>query len=93
MVRVEEGADVPRALKHKLSTHEIMLDELLAVATLLERAPATVILCGIEPASLEPHVGLSGCVEAAVPSLERLVLGELARFGYACRPRPQTVGV
>jgi hydrogenase maturation protease len=88
-----EGPNVPHAFKHKLSTHEIMLDELLAVATLLDRSPKTVVLCGIEPAALDPHVGLSAPVATALPELEALVLRELARFGYPCRPRLCGAGV
>jgi hydrogenase maturation protease len=80
------GETVLVSLGTKMSTHDIALRDLLAAATLLECMPKTVVVCGIEPAPVAPQVALSAVVRAAVPALERLVLGELARFGCVCAP-------
>jgi hydrogenase maturation protease len=85
LVRLE-GEHVPTVLGHKVSTHDIALRDLLAAATLLECMPKTVVLCGIEPAEIAPQIALSGLVRGALPALEKLVLGELARFGCICSP-------
>jgi hydrogenase maturation protease len=81
-----EGQTVPTALEPKLSTHDIALRDLLAAAMLLGCMPTTVVLCGIEPAEIAPRIGLSAPVRAALPALEELILGELARFGCLCTP-------
>jgi len=87
-----EGKTVPTALGSKLSTHDIALRDLLAAAILLECMPATVVLCGIEPAEIAPQVALSALVRAALPALEQLVVGELARLGCVCTPYASTYG-
>jgi hydrogenase maturation protease len=83
VVRLEGGA-VPIGLGAKISTHDIALRDLLAAATLLQCMPRAVVVCGIEPAAIGPRFALSAVVRAALPALEELVLGELARFGCAC---------
>ena len=81
-----EGESVPTTLQSKLSTHDIALRDLLAAATLLGCMPTAVVLCGIEPAEITPRIALSAPVRAAIPALDMLLLGVLARFGCVCAP-------
>jgi hydrogenase maturation protease len=83
-----EGAAMRAAFGLKLSTHDIALRDLLAAATLLDDLPSAVVVCGVEPAEIVPQVGLSAPVRAALPALDALVAGELARLGCLCTPRP-----
>jgi|SRR5664279_5377249 hydrogenase maturation protease len=80
------GDTVLVSLGTKMSTHDIALRDLLAAATLLGCMPQAVVVCGIEPTPIAPHVALSADVRAALPALEGLVLDELARFGCVCAP-------
>jgi len=81
------GDDVPAVLGAGLSSHDVALSDLLAAATLLDCAPRTVVLHGVEPAALEPGLHLSAAVRAALPALEARVVAELERFGCFCPER------
>jgi hydrogenase maturation protease len=81
------GCDVPAVLGGGLSTHDVALADLLAAATLLDCAPETVIVHGIQPAELAAGMEFSAPVRAALGALETLVVNELARFGCFCPPR------
>jgi hydrogenase maturation protease len=76
-----EGDEVPSALDHKLSTHQIGVQDLLATASLLGRAVPHVVLLGVEPECLDPGIGFSGAVAEALPRLEALVVEELRHWG------------
>ncbi len=86
LVRLE-GGELPAVLGCGLSTHDVALADLLAAATLLDCAPVTVILHGIEPGALAVGTEFTAPVQAALPALEARVLDELARFGCLCPPR------
>jgi hydrogenase maturation protease len=60
-----------------LSPHQIGLEEVLALASALEAAPAELVIVGIQPGRIEAGVGLSPEVERAVPQIIRIVLEEL----------------
>ncbi len=81
------GSDVPAMLGAAISSHDVALADLLAAATLLDRAPETVVLHGVEPGELHPGVELSAAVQAALPALELRVVDELASFGCFCPQR------
>lgn len=72
------GDEVPLAIEHKLSPHQMGLKDLLAVACLMSCLPEEVILLGVQPASLELGTELSPAVAAALPELCKLVMAELA---------------
>ena len=81
------GDEVPAVLGAALSSHDVALADLLAAATLLDRAPRTVVLHGIEPAALVPGLEFTSAVRAALPALEARVVAELERFGCFCPER------
>lgn len=76
-----EGDEVPAALDHKLSTHQIGIQDLLATASLLGRAVPHTVLLGVEPECLDPGTGFSAAVADALPRLEALVVEELRHWG------------
>lgn len=82
MVRLE-GTEVPAVLSLKYSPHQVGLTDLLAVARLRGRAPAEIVLWGVQPASLEVGLELSPTIAAQVEPLVRNVLAELQRWGIA----------
>jgi inactivated superfamily I helicase len=49
-----------------------------------------VIIVGIEPEDMStPHVGLTPTVQARLPDIEGVVLGELARLGVVPERKPE----
>lgn len=87
MVRLE-GDEVPALLDVKVSPHQVGVQDLLAAARLLGAEPPHVVLWGMEPERLDPGVGCSPRVCAALPGLEARVLGELEGWGVTGRSRP-----
>ena len=71
------GNEVPVALEHKLSPHQMGMKDLLAVASLMEQMPEEVVLIGVQPASLEMDTALTPSVAAALPTLVSMVLAEI----------------
>ncbi len=72
------GDEVPLAIEHKLSPHQMGLKDLLAVASLMGCLPDKVVLLGVQPACLELGTELSPAVSEALPELCKLVMAELA---------------
>jgi hydrogenase maturation protease len=60
-----------------LSLHQMGLSDVLDLARALGHTPDVVII-GVQPASLEPHLGLSVALEAAKDRSVGMVLQELA---------------
>lgn len=84
-----EGADVPPAVRERLSPHEIGVGDLLDGATLLGCSPARMILLGLAPARLEFGEELSPAVERRVPALVGRVVAEARALGYVFSRRPE----
>jgi hydrogenase maturation protease len=84
---VLERDELPRLFSHKLSPHQIDLQEVLALAELRGGLPAEVVAVGIEPARVELGVGLSGAVLAGMDEMERRVVRRLEDWGVALEPR------
>ena len=85
LVRLE-GEDVAHASLHRLSPHQVGVADLLDGARLVGRLPATLVLLGVVPASIELEVGLSPAVAASIPELAELVVEDAARLGYPFVP-------
>ncbi len=66
-VTVWRGEAVARTFATPLSIHEVAVADLLGAAMLAGRLPGQVWLVGIQPQTVEPGVGLSEEVAAAVP--------------------------
>lgn len=82
-----EGDDIPQAVLHRLSPHQIGVADLLDSLRLLGRTPPRLILVGLVPASLGLGVELTPRVAAALPSLVESILAEADRLGHPFRPR------
>jgi hydrogenase maturation protease len=76
-----QGEEVPRAFAHKLSVHQMGLQDLLAVAELCGHLPAELVVWGAQPASIEPGMEISPPVAAALSPVVEQVARELAVWG------------
>jgi hydrogenase maturation protease len=75
------GAQIPEALEARLSPHQIGLQELLSVASLLGHSPGETVLWGVQPESIQMALRLSASVAAQLEPLVGKVLEELAAWG------------
>lgn len=78
-VHVLTGDDLYSRLV-RLSVHQVGASDLLAAARLTGALPERVVLVGVQPASLEPEVGLSPPVLAALPAAIDAVRAWCHRF-------------
>ncbi len=73
--------EVPSGVRYRTSIHQITFIDAWNMARLLGPAPEVTIV-GVEPEDIStPHVGLTSSIEARLPDVEEVVLGELARLG------------
>lgn len=82
---------VPAFFRTKLSPHQVGLSDVLATLQFTGRAPARVVVVGVEPASLATGMALSGPVEACLPAAEDALVAALASAGVVCRLRDAQV--
>lgn len=75
------GEEVPVALATKVSSHQMGLKDLIAVAELQGIRPREIVLVGVKPASIEMDMQLSTAVAASFDLLEKQVLLELENWG------------
>ena len=75
------GDEIPAALSHKMSMHQVGLQELLAVSELQGMLPSCVVVCGMEPASLDWGLDLSPPVASHLDSLVQSVVRQLRDWG------------
>lgn len=76
-----DGEDVPRAFAHKLSVHQMGLQDLLTVADLLGCLPRQLVVWGVQAESVEMGMELSPRVAAAVAPLVDAIRNELQSWG------------
>src|SRR3989304_2195530 len=72
-----EGDQVPAYLALKTSPHEIGLPELLFTARLTDIYPERVVVFGVQPESIETHIGLTPAVAARLDELVDLAAAEV----------------
>ena len=84
------GEDVVRIFSRPLSVHQVGVDALLGTMRLVGTLPPEVVVVGVQPADLEPGIGLSEPVAAAVPALIRLVRAA-ARGVVVAGPLPAAI--
>jgi hydrogenase maturation protease len=82
-----ERDQLPRYLSHKLSTHQIDLKEILALAEFRGRLPEATIALGVEPAQVEMSTLLSPQVQGRLEDMVGRAVGVLRRWGHDCRAR------
>ena len=78
--------DIPRHLRTKLSTHQIDLSEVFAVAELRGTFPREAVVLGIEPARIDAYMEISAEVMATVPLLIQAVERQLESWGHRLVP-------
>ncbi|MEJ5366775.1 MAG: HyaD/HybD family hydrogenase maturation endopeptidase [Bryobacteraceae bacterium] len=79
-LEVRSSGDLRRALS-PLSLHEFGVADALEQARALGALPPRVVLLGMEPERIEPGIGLSPHVAAALPGLVRLIREEAGLTG------------
>lgn len=82
-----EGEEVPPAVLHRLSVHQIGVADLLDGARWLGRYPDRVVLLGLVPSTIELGFGCSDAVTDALPALVDAVVDEAGRLGFELTPR------
>ncbi|MFI0432605.1 MAG: hydrogenase maturation protease [Candidatus Nanopelagicales bacterium] len=82
------GEDVARIFSHPMSVHQVGVDALLGAMQLLGSLPPEVIVVGVQPADVEPGVGLSDAVAQALPELRALVVAAARGATEAVAHRP-----
>jgi len=87
---VLSGDEIPRALAHKVSPHQVDLSEVLAVAQLRGKLPRRMTMIGLQPQQVELGEGLSPPVEAGLDALVATAAHHLRLWGHACEPREVT---
>ncbi|MEQ1854963.1 MAG: HyaD/HybD family hydrogenase maturation endopeptidase [Longimicrobiales bacterium] len=91
LIRLERD-EIPKHLRGKLSTHQIDLGEVFAVAELRGHFPAEAVALGIEPESFDAFDELSGTVRARVPALLAAIERQLTAWGHVLEPRGPGLG-
>jgi hydrogenase maturation protease len=81
------GDEVPGAVRHRLSPHQVGVADLLDGARLLDRFPGRLVLLGLVPASLALAVARSPAVEERLDALVEAVAAETRSLGYGCPRR------
>jgi hydrogenase maturation protease len=81
LVRID-GDEVEPALRERLSPHQVGVADLLDALRWRDTLPGRMRLLGLVPGSLEPVLGLSPPVVAALPVLVEAVALELAAAGH-----------
>jgi hydrogenase maturation protease len=85
-----EGDEVPSSLSIKMSPHQIGIPDMLFAAKLKDLYPQSVVLWGVQPATLEVGLELSPAVAAQVDVLVSKVVQQLEQWGYEPRPKQTT---
>ncbi|MEW6140013.1 MAG: HyaD/HybD family hydrogenase maturation endopeptidase [Thermodesulfobacteriota bacterium] len=77
-----EWEDIPKGLRIKQSAHDSDLVEALNLCSLLDQAPKSVVVIGIEPADIQPYgLELTEPVAAKMEDLIGRVIAELHSLG------------
>jgi hydrogenase maturation protease len=71
-----------------MSMHQLGLQELLAIVGFQASLPRKIVLWGIEPATIEPGVGLTETVAAQIDRLVDAIVEKLRSWELAVEPRP-----
>lgn len=73
----------------RVGPHDPGLVETLSILSVLEEAPAEVVLLGVVPGTVRSGTGLTPAVARAVPGAAEAVRRELDRLGYPLRRRSE----
>ncbi|MCP5365319.1 MAG: HyaD/HybD family hydrogenase maturation endopeptidase [Hyphomicrobiales bacterium] len=78
--------ELSRFLKQKLSPHQLGFTDVLAFLELMDKAPQTITMIGIQPASLDLGLEISPSLSSEVNSYADLVARELQQIGFVVTP-------
>ena len=81
-----ERKDLPRFFARMLSSHQIDLREVLAVAEFRGTLPPHLVAIGLQPRRLEMFTGLSPELESRLDDLLTAVIERLERWGFSATP-------
>ncbi|MBU0484902.1 MAG: HyaD/HybD family hydrogenase maturation endopeptidase [Proteobacteria bacterium] len=76
-----ELEDAGAFFRNRMSPHQLGMADVLAVATMTDELPPSVILFGIEPATLDSGLELSAEVKVGAEKLRTMLLAELKFLG------------
>lgn len=79
---VLRNEEVPTFFSRKISPHQLGICDVLSALKLTEEFPKQLCLIGVQPKSLEPNIGLSNCIQDALPSILDCVCKQLTHYGY-----------
>jgi hydrogenase maturation protease len=72
-----EGQEIPLFLSVKMSPHQIGFQEVLTLARLRGRLPASMVLMGVQPQSLDWGTELTSTVSGSLPRLTEMVYEQI----------------
>ncbi len=75
--------EVPRLLQQKVSPHQLGLSDLLSALFMLDQYPKKLVVIGIVPQSIEPHIGLTDTIANRLDDLLETVVQELTAHDIA----------
>lgn len=81
-----EGDEIPELFATRLSPHQVGLQDLLAVADLQGLTFDTMVLWGVQPATIDLGMDLSPAVAERFPELVAQVMNEIAHWGDGADP-------
>ncbi|WP_378080265.1 HyaD/HybD family hydrogenase maturation endopeptidase [Aeromonas bestiarum] len=76
-----QGEEIPTLFGRKISPHQLGLADVLSALHMTGESPKRLTLIGIEPESLEPRIGLTPRVAAAMGEAKDRILTLLASVG------------
>ncbi|EGT3611728.1 hydrogenase maturation protease, partial [Morganella morganii] len=80
-IRILRDEEVPALFTNKISPHQLGLSDVLSALRFTGEFPAKLTLVGVVPASLEPDIGLTPQLQAAVEPALQQVLAVLRESG------------
>lgn len=80
-IRILRDEEVPALFTNKISPHQLGLSDVLSALRFYGEFPAKLTLVGVVPASLEPDIGLTPQLQAAVEPALQQVLAVLRESG------------
>jgi hydrogenase maturation protease len=86
VVRLDRD-ELPRMFVHKISPHQIDLQEVLALAELRGGLPERMVALGVEPERVELGVELSETVFGSLDQLDDAVTSLLSDWGHRLEPK------
>ncbi len=71
--------EVPKFFNQKISPHQLGLSDLLSALYMIDQSPKKLVVVGIVPQEIEPHVGLTPLIAGQMDTLVAKVLEELQK--------------